>query len=109
MIELTVSDKSFIVVCMTNHSSEAAAVSNRVAGDLRAELGRRKLSRADLARVLGVTPQTAASRLDNETDFNIRELAVVSEWLDIPLAQLTDPTYRPTASPRARRSLGRAA
>lgn len=68
-----------------------------VAAEVRAEMGRQNLTRRDLAQALAVTPATAGSRLDGSVPFDVRELAIVANWLGVTVTQLT-PDHREPVS-----------
>lgn len=55
-----------------------------VAGALRAELARRKLTSLDLARVLDTSQSSAARRLSGEVGLDLDELATIASWLGLP-------------------------
>lgn len=48
----------------------------------------RGLTRSRLAAELGVTTRTLASRLKGNSEWKLRELVVLSVWLDITLLEL---------------------
>jgi transcriptional regulator with XRE-family HTH domain len=58
-----------------------------VGAEVRAELARQRRTQAELATALGITPATAARRLDGTSPFNLIELATVANWLDVPIRQ----------------------
>lgn len=63
-----------------------------VAAEIRAEMGRQRLNQAHLAQTLGMTVATAARRLRGEVPFNVIELALIANWLDVPVSRLTPRT-----------------
>lgn len=69
-----------------------------VAAEVRAEMGRQNKSRADLAQVLGITSQTAATRLSGAQPFDMVELAQVAEWLGVAPEKLAPSTRSAAAS-----------
>lgn len=76
---------------MELHASDEAAVqlaSQRIAGEVRAELARQKRSARELAAVLGISEHTAGRRLNGETPFNMVELVTACTWLRMGLADL---------------------
>lgn len=56
--------------------------------EVRAALARQRKTQADLAAALGVTPATAARRLDGTSPFDVRELAIVANWLGVAISDL---------------------
>lgn len=68
----------------------AGGVGSRV----RAELALRGLGTKDLARHLGVADATAHRRLRGTTQFDARELASLSTWLDVPVSRFFEPLPR---------------
>lgn len=58
--------------------------SEAIATEVRAEMGRQRKTQADLARALGITPATAARRLDTTAPFDTVELGNVALWLGVP-------------------------
>lgn len=65
--------------------TEYAAV---VAGEVRAEMGRKRKSQADLAGALDITTATAGRRLSGEVPFDVIELMRIANWLSVELQQL---------------------
>lgn len=59
-----------------------------VAAEVRAEMGRKRKSQADLAATLAITTATAGRRLSGEVPFDVIELMRVADWLDVDLLQL---------------------
>ena len=60
-----------------------------VAGEVRAEMARQGLSLADLADAMNVSRETARLRYEGERAYDMVEIAVIAEWLGVPLRQLT--------------------
>lgn len=58
-----------------------------IAAEVRAEMGRQRKTKVDLARALDITPATAARRLDTTAPFDTVELYKVALWLDVPPEQ----------------------
>lgn len=63
------------------------SVGERTAANIRAELARRRLSGRDLARACGWPTTTAWRRLNGVT-LSVDDIAAVSAWLGIPVAEL---------------------
>lgn len=59
-----------------------------IGSEVRAELARQRKTQADLAAALGVTPATAARRLDGSSPFDVLELAKVANWLNVSVNDL---------------------
>lgn len=65
-----------------------AAVSQRIAGEVRAELARQKRTGGEAAAVLGVTAGTMGRRLSGDTPFNVVEFSALCRWLGVEPAVL---------------------
>lgn len=59
----------------------------KLAAEVRAELGRRRMSHSDLARRVHRTQMYMHRRLTGEVPFGAIELAEVAEALDVPVEQ----------------------
>ncbi|SDC44825.1 BetR domain-containing protein [Nocardioides lianchengensis] len=55
-------------------------------------MARKKKKQLDLAEVLNITTATAARRLNGTVPFDVVELMVVANWLDVPVESLQPPT-----------------
>lgn len=62
--------------------------SQTVGATVRAELARRRITQRQLATVLGIAQTQVSRRLAGEVAFNVDELAVVAEFLGLPVAAL---------------------
>ncbi|WGD36822.1 hypothetical protein [Lysinibacter sp. HNR] len=71
----------------------------RVAAELRAEMGFQKLSINDLGTHLGVGYKAAKRRYDGNQELSLDELESASTWLDCSIAQLTTGNRDRDASP----------
>ena len=69
---------------MTNTPSAAAGA------NVRAEMARKGLTQATLARHLGLSQAAVSARIKGRTPFDINELVIVATVLDVPLAALTE-------------------
>lgn len=70
-------------------NDEALAISDEtVAARVRAELTRKKVSQAQLARQLHVTDMYLCRRLKADVPFGAVELVAVAEALDVPVEEL---------------------
>lgn len=58
------------------------------AGEVRAEMARQRKSGIELASLLNLSQQSVSRRLNAETDFSLDELAVVADWLGVPVLSL---------------------
>ncbi|HWU28932.1 MAG TPA: helix-turn-helix transcriptional regulator [Microbacterium sp.] len=81
---------------MTKQTSPAA-VTSRIADEVRAEMARQKKTGAELAAVLGITQHTVGRRLNGATPFNMIELILVAAWLGISLGELIRRAETPLA------------
>lgn len=66
----------------------AGATSDAVAGEVRAEMARKRRTAADLAVVLGISQHTAGQRLNGRSSFTFVELALTCAWLEISIGTL---------------------
>lgn len=63
----------------------------RAATEIRGLMGARKKTAADLARLLHVSRDTAARRINGEVDINLGELEAIAGWLDVPVTRIIAP------------------
>ena len=63
-------------------------VTQSIASEIRAELGRKRIPQADLANVLGVSQAGISRRLSGDTPFDVNEVAAVADFLGVPVALL---------------------
>lgn len=70
--------------------------SRSVAGNVKAELARRDLSGSDIIPVLGISRNAVYDRLRAKRSFEVNELALIAEFLDIDVSVLMA-----TGAPRA--------
>lgn len=68
--------------------------SDSVAAEVRAEMGRQRLSQRQLAARLGWDPRMLSRRLNGEVAFSTSDLDAISDALSIPLSTLTSPRAR---------------
>jgi len=59
-----------------------------VGANVRAELDRLEIPRLTLAAKLGLSKTAIYDRLRGHLNWDIDELVIISEWLDVPLDQL---------------------
>lgn len=62
--------------------------SDRVAAEVRAELGRQHKTQRELAEALGVSQVFVSRRLRGEVAFSLEELERIAEALDVPIIRL---------------------
>lgn len=60
----------------------------RVAGALRAEMARRKVSQSQLAGHLGMSQMAVSRRVSGETPLDIAELFAAADYLGVPVTAL---------------------
>jgi len=65
-----------------------------VAGEIRAELARKRMSQRELALCLGMGPVALSRRLRGVVRLSVPELAEIARVLDAPVSQFTDPRPR---------------
>jgi len=76
----------------------ASTYNDRVAAEVRAEMGRQKLSQMGLAAALGASQAWLSRRLNGTVAFATDELERVAEVLGVPLGQLVSPVAAGAAS-----------
>lgn len=65
-----------------------ADTAHTTAGNLRAELGRQKRKKSELALLLGISPAAVTRRVSGETPLDVNELCAIAAWLDVPVTAL---------------------
>lgn len=77
-------------MCHMQQTDARASLNEAIAAEIRAELGRRGMSQAQLAIRIGWTKETLARRLRSFTErgFSISELEQIAEALDITVIDL---------------------
>lgn len=90
---------------MTPGSATRASLNAQVAAEVRAEMGRRGMSNAELARLLGVSEAWTTRRLGKRADtaLNLVDLQRIAAALNTPLATFFTAQIRdviPSAIPR---------
>jgi|SRR6266581_3716264 len=63
-------------------------LSDVVSEEIRALLGRRRMSQAELARILRVSPSWVSLRLSGKQTIDLNDLADIAGGLDVPVADL---------------------
>lgn len=66
-------------------------VRQAIAGEVRAELARKKMTFTDLAEVLGVTKQAVSARVNGHQSFRVEELVAIAAALGVEPAQFLVP------------------
>lgn len=82
-------------------------LSERVAEEIRAWMGRRRVTGARMARALGVSPAWVSYRLTGVQPIDLNDLEQIAEVLDVSVVDLLTPAARPVthAYPSSRRSM----
>jgi transcriptional regulator with XRE-family HTH domain len=62
----------------------------RVAGNVRAEMGRQNVTQVQLAGAMSLTQAAISRRLTGKVPFNVQELADLAVFLDVPVSRLTE-------------------
>lgn len=72
----------------------------RVAATIRAELARHRKTQAGLAQALGIQRSSMHRRMSGEQPFDVNELQIAADYLDVPVASLLGdgPTSAPAAA-----------
>lgn len=70
------------------HSQEPRSATAQIADTIRAELARKRLTQADLALHLLMSPAAVSRRLSGQTPFDVNELAAVAAFLGVPACDL---------------------
>ena len=76
------------------------AVQNQVADEVRAHLGRRRLSARQAAFSLGWTQGYIAKRMTGTVAFDVADLAALSDLLDVPIGEFFPPRRSSGSGPR---------
>jgi len=63
---------------------------NRIAANVRAEMGRRQITQTGLADVLNLSQTAVSRRLSGQVPFNVEELARIAAALNVDLSVLVD-------------------
>lgn len=59
----------------------------RIAGEVRAEMFRQRVSQRELARRTGLLQQRLSRRLTGDVEFRASELETIAEALDVPVSR----------------------
>jgi len=66
-------------------------IQETVSREIRAEIGRRDLSKEALAKALGWEPTKLRRRLSGQVPWSVQDIELIASVLDIPRSQLLDP------------------
>jgi transcriptional regulator with XRE-family HTH domain len=61
------------------------STAQRVAAEVRAEMARQRKTQAHIAQALGSSQAAVSRRLNGEVPFDVRELALIADSLDVPV------------------------
>lgn len=67
---------------------EIATASQRVAANVRAELGRHSRTQHDLGQALGRSQPYVSRRLNGKVAFGVDEVEKIALWLEVPVSAL---------------------
>jgi hypothetical protein len=83
-------------------------IRDRLAGNIRAELARQRITASGLAGYLGIAISSATRRLNGEQAFYGYEVALVADFLGVPVGTLYANVTRSgeTADPAVRSTMG---
>ncbi len=59
--------------------------------NVKAELAKRRVRQADAAKILGIGQASVSARLTGKVSFTAPELAVIAQWLSVPVERLFEP------------------
>lgn len=76
------------MVPMTQPRLTAAGLA--VGAEVRAEMGRQRRTRTEVAKQLGMDIRAVQRRWDDEVEWGVTELARLSAFLGVPVAQFVD-------------------
>lgn len=68
-----------------------------VAAEVRAQLGRKNMSKAELAKRTGLSPQSISRKLDGERAISVEELVLIAKALEVSASALL-PAYTKQAT-----------
>lgn len=66
-----------------------------VAGNVRAEMARRRIGQPQIAQALGLSQASVSRRLMGQTPIDVNELEVIAQVLDVPISTLLPATAVP--------------
>ena len=72
--------------------------SQRAATEIRGLMGAQKLNTVDLAKLLNVSRDTAARRINGESDLSLNELEAIAAWLGVSASRIIAPAAGTTYS-----------
>lgn len=79
-------------------------MTERVAEEIRSQMGRRRLSGADLAKALGVSPMWVSYRLRGMQEIGVNDLERIAQVLGVDLLELLPREVRSSPSGRLARA-----
>lgn len=88
--------------CVDDPKFEARAVRDHVASEIRAELGRQRISVRELGRRLGLPSNSIHQRLANGAHIDVGELAQIARILRVPIARFFPETAEPIGASSGR-------
>lgn len=65
------------------------SLNQRVAAGVRAELARKNMGQAELARMLGIGINSLRRRMNNQASFTVDEADAICDLFDVPFSELT--------------------
>lgn len=77
---------------MSQTKAAHAGRRSRIAGEIRAELGRQQITQATLAAAIDISPATLSRRLRGDKPFFLEELEDISRFLGLPVSEFTERT-----------------
>lgn len=87
------------VTALAVHTSRVGGnASQRAAMEIRGLMGAQKRSAVDLAKLLNVSRDTAARRINGESDLSLNELETIAGWLGVNACRIIAPTAGTTYS-----------
>jgi DNA-binding Xre family transcriptional regulator len=69
----------------------------KVAAEIRAELGRHRLTKVALVNSTGISKDTLRRRLNGDRPFYLEELDAICSFLQVPLSEFLARTYEDAA------------
>lgn len=72
--------------------------SQRAATEIRGLMGAQKRNTVDLAKLLNVSRDTAARRINGESDLSLNELEAIAAWLGVSACRIIAPAAGTTYS-----------
>lgn len=73
---------------MVHMEPPQSTYAERVAAEIRACLGRNRVTQGDLAKALGMSRKALRARLEGRRSFSVGELALAADYFDLSVAEL---------------------